>query len=432
MSRTVPAVVEPDAAAPDSGGAGRWRFEETFRALRNRNYQLYWLGQLVSQTGTWMQRLAQSWLVLQLTGSPLALGTVSALQFTPTLLLALFGGVVADRIPKRRLLVMTQSILALQAAVLAALTTSGQIQLWHVYLLATVLGLASAFDHPGRQSFVMEMVGPKDLRNAIALNSSLVNVTRLAGPAVAGALIERSGLGTTFWLNAASYLAVIWALLAMREHELFDVPTPARGRVLAQIREGVAYSIRSREICWLLILLFVMGSFGHNMNLYLPLLARFVLDVGPFELGVLYTAIGVGSVLTSLGVASHSATTERAVLLGTVAYGVVLALSALSSWLVVTALLLAVLGGANIVFSAIANTRMQLASPPELRGRIMSLQTVLWQGMTPFGSLVVGGIGERFGVRMSIIAAAAVCLLGALAALVYARVYGSRGSGIRD
>jgi MFS family permease len=393
----------------------------TFRAMRVRNYRLFWFGQLVSLSGTWMQRVAQAWLVLQLTDSPFALGTVSALQFTPLLLLSLFGGVVADRVPKRRLLVITQAIMAGQAVAIAILTTTGQIQLWHIYVLAALLGLANSFDNPSRQALVMEMVGPKDLPNAVALNSSLFNSARLIGPAVGGAIIAAAGLAVCFWLNAVSYLAVIGALLAMRPAEFFDVPSPNRGRMLPQLREGLAYALHSRDVCVIVILLASLGSFGYNFNIFLPLIARYVLDVGPFGLGVLFSCLGAGSVVAALTLASRREASERTLLVGATIFTCLLLLVALSSLFLVTAVLLLALGAASIVFSATANTRMQMAPPAALRGRVMSLYTLLFAGTTPLGSFVIGSLSERLGVQFALVSCAALCILGVLGGVLYAR-----------
>ena len=216
--------------------------------MRTRNYRIFWFGQLVSQSGTWMQRTAQAWLVLQLTDSPFALGSIAALQFLPFPVLSLVGGMAADRFPKRRLLVITQSIMAVQAVVLAALVTSGQIQLWHIYWLAVVLGVANGFDNSARQSFVSEMVGAGDLPNAVALNSSLMNTSRLVGPSLAGGLITAAGIGACFWLNAVSFIAVIGALLAIRESELFDVPPPMHTSLLRRFAR--ACSLLFAPVTW--------------------------------------------------------------------------------------------------------------------------------------------------------------------------------------
>src|SRR4051812_43784621 len=238
---------------------GRRAVAQTFRALRNPNYRLFWCGQVVSMIGTWMQRVAQAWLVLQLTGSPLALGVATACQTAPVLVLSLFAGVVADRVPKHRLLVVTQSVMLIQASLFAMLTAGGWIRLRDIYLLAALWGIANAFDYPARQSFTKELVGPDDVPNAVALNSIVMNTARLGGPALAGLTIAAFGVTACFALNAVSFLAVIGALLLMRPERFFDVPTPLAGKVLAQIAEGLRYVRRTPEIAVLLLLAVTFG-----------------------------------------------------------------------------------------------------------------------------------------------------------------------------
>jgi MFS family permease len=403
-------------------GAGlRGGFNSTVRAMRVRNYRLYWFGQLVSLSGTWMQRVAQSWLVLQLTDSPLALGTVTALQFLPISLLSLFGGVLADRVPKRRLLMVTQSIQIVQAVAIAVLAGSGAIQLWHIYALAAVLGLANAFDTPARQSMLAEMVGPRDLSNAVALQSSLFNAARIVGPALAGGIIATVGVTACFWLNAASYLAVIAALAAMRPADFFDLPAPSRGRVLGQLRDGLAYALKTREVCLVIIMLGALGAFGYNFNTFIPLLARYALDSDAAGFGLLFSCLGLGSVVAGLLIASREQVTERTLFVGAGAFTGLLGLVAVSPSFALTAALLIVLGAASTVFSATANTRMQLAAPIELRGRVMSIFTLLTMGSTPIGSPLIGMLAEYQGIRVALCELALLCALGVVAGLVYAR-----------
>lgn len=405
-----------------------WRFaapervvSSTFRALRVHNYRLYYLGQLVSLSGSWMQRVAQAWLVLKLTDSPLALGTVTLLQFAPVTLLSLYGGVVADRVEKRRLLTVTQAVQMVQAAVLAALTAGGQVQLWHVYVLAVVLGLSQVFDAPARQAMMSELVEPEDLPNAVALNSSLFNIARIIGPALAGGAIAAVGMAACFWLNAASYLAVIWALLALRPGEMLASTRPPRGRVWAQLREGFTYALGTRDVCLVIILMTALGAFGFNFQTFVPLLANYVLGVGPLEFGVLFSFLGAGAVTAALLVASRRDATEKALRNAALGFTLLLLLVALSSWFAVTAGLLVLLGAFSTTFSATANTRLQLTTPPELRGRIMSIYSFLFMGTTPIGGLTLGALSERFGVQAALAICAGLCGLGVLGAAVYAR-----------
>lgn len=394
---------------------------EAFRALRNPNYRLFWAGQLTSLTGTWMQRIAQAWLVLRLTDSPLALGTVTAIQFTPILLFSLVGGALADRFPKRRVLLVTQAVMLLQAATLAALTATGLIQLWHIYCLAAVLGLASAIDNPTRQSFVVEMVGTNDLQNAVALNSAQFNTARILGPALGGVVIATAGVAGCFALNTASYLAVIAGLLLMRAERLF-APAPAKkGRLLSQIGEGLRYAATTPDVALVVLLLAVIGTFGYNFTLILPLIAQYVLGEGPVGFGLLASAMGAGSLGAALGLAIAGRPTRRTLLAGAAGFSLLLASVGLSRWLPLTLLLLVGLGLCSIVFQATANTRLQLVTPPPLRGRVMGLYALLFAGTTPIGSLVVGTAAERFGVQAAVVGAAALCAAGVVAGLLYAR-----------
>jgi MFS family permease len=389
--------------------------------MRTRNYRLFWFGQLVSQSGTWMQRMAQAWLVLQLTDSPFALGSIAALQFLPFPLLSLVGGVAADRLPKRRLLVITQSIMAVQAVVFAALVTSGQIQLWHIYVLAVVLGLANGFDNSARQSFVSEMVGAGDLANAVALNSSLMNTCQVVGPSLAGAVITAAGIGACFWLNAVSFIAVIGALLAIRPSELFDVVPRNRGPLLRQLREGVRFAIRTRDVAVVMILIGMVGGFGFNFNVFVPLLARYALGSEAIGLGVLFSCLGCGAVSAALTLAARRDATEQTLLGGATALALLLVLLGLSRSFLVTSVLLFGLGAAGVVVSSIANTRVQLIAPPELRGRVVGIFFLVFVSLMPLGSLTVGTLSEHFGVQAAMISCATLCAAGVLGAVIYAR-----------
>lgn len=397
-----------------------------FRALRNRNYRLFWTGQIVSQAGTWMQRVAQAWLVLRLTDSPLALGTVTTVQFLPILCFSLFGGVLADRMPKRRLLITTQSLAMLQSLLLAVLVSTGTVQLWHVYILAAMLGISNAVDQPARQSFVVEMVGQDDLPNAVALNSTQFNVARLVGPALGGLTIAWVGVAGCFYLNSVSFSAVLAGLLLMRPSELYAPRhTPSRGPVFREIGEGLRYAVTTPDIALVLLLMAVLGTFGYNFTVILPLIAKYVLHAGPEGFGLLTSAMGLGSLFAALGIAYQGKATRRTLFIGSSAFSALLFLVALSSWWVVTLPLVAVLGVASITFTATANTRLQLIAPPHLRGRIMSLYALLFAGTTPIGSLVVGTLADHGGVQMAVAVMAVICMAGVVAGLLYARRTGA-------
>jgi MFS family permease len=284
-----------------------------------------------------------------------------------------------------------------------------------------VLGLASAFDNPTRQSFVIEMVGPEDVSNAVALNSSLFNMSRIVGPSIAGSLIAWSSLAVCFWINAASYLAVIGALALMRSTPFTSAPARSRAGLLGQLREGLHYALTTRDVCLIVILLFTFGAFGNNFNVFLPLLARYALDAGPFGLGVLFSCLGAGSVVAAMAVAGGGVPSERRLFIGAAAFALGLMIVAGSSWFGLTAGLMVLLGIANISFSTAANTRLQLGAPPALRGRVMSLYTLLQAGTTPIGSLTIGVISEHGGVRLALVVCGLICSLGLLAAWLYAQ-----------
>jgi MFS family permease len=393
----------------------------TFRAFRNYNYRLYWSGQVVSVTGTWMQRIAQDWLVLRLTDSPLALGTISAVQFTPILLFSLFGGVFADRVSKVRLLTITQSIMAVQSIVFAVLVTTGLIQLWEIYVLTAVLGTASAMDVPTRQAFVMEMVGPDDLSNAVALNSIQFNVARVLGPALGGFAISIFNVGGCLYINAASFAFVIAALLLMRPKEFYAVPARATGKVLAQLVGGLKYALTTRDIAVIVIVLGIVGMFGYNFTVMLPLVAKYPLHSGPGGFGLLTSAMGVGSVVAGLVVARGERPPIARLFIGGAGLTFLLFVLgfAASWWLAVP--VVAGLGVFSIIFQTTANTRLQLLAPPQMRGRIMSIYQLLFAGTTPIGGTLIGYLADTQGVGAAIEISAILCVGGLAAGVLYLR-----------
>lgn len=391
----------------------------TFHAFRSYNYRLFWLGQLVSLTGTWMQTIGQSWLVLQLTGSPLAVGIVTALQTLPILLFTLFGGVFADRVPKRKFLLLTQVISALQALVLGVLVYTGKVQLWEVYALALILGVINAFDNPTRQAFVVELVGREDLPNAVALNSSLFNAARIIGPAVGGVLIAVVGIATAFFLNAASFIAPIVALLLMRPEQFFNVPTPVRGNVFRQIGEGLSFVRHTVPAFIVVIIMAVLGTFGYNFSVTLPLIAEFVLHTSAAGFGLLTSFMGLGSLIGALLLANRSQATFPLLLGSSVLFAIFLAAVALSSVLPVTAVLLILLGFASISYTATSNTLLQLNAPDHLRGRVMSIYFLLFAGSTPIGGFITGWLANRIGVSETLLIEAAICFVGVLVGIRY-------------
>jgi MFS family permease len=399
----------------------RDRFRRIFSSLAIYNYRVYWLGQLISISGTWMQTTAQAWLVLKLTNSPAALGTVTLLQFLPITLLTLFGGVLADRVPKRALVFCTQSVGALQSLLLGVLVVSNTVQLWHIYVLAFLLGIVNAFDNPVRQAFVAELVGRKQLQNAIALNSMLFNAARIIGPAIGGIVISVAGIGEAFLINAVTFVPVLVGLVLLRPQEFHAVPKPARGNVFKQLAEGIRYVVKTPDVRLTMITVAVMGTFGYNFTTILPLIAKYVVNAGAIGLGALTSALGLGSLLAALWVASARRTSQTVILAAALVFSVVLVLVGLSTWLPLTLALLVALGVASMVFSSSANTRLQLSAPGELRGRVISLYFLLFAGTTPIGGMLVGVLAARFGVRPAVVLFGVISFLGVAGAVTLSR-----------
>ncbi len=372
----------------------------TFRALAVRNYRLYFAGQVVSVSGTWMQTVAQGWLVLRLTGSGVDLGLVTALQFLPMLLFGSFGGLVADRFDKRRLLFLTQTSAAVLALVLAVLDASGTIRLYQVYALALGLGVVNLFDNPARQTFVSEMVGRDLLPNAVSLNSVLMNSARVIGPAIAGILIATVGIPICFFANAGSYAAVIVALALMRPAELHRSPLVKQAK--GQVREGLRYVWGEPALRDPLLVMAVVGVFAYNFTTTLPLFARFTFGAGAGAYGAMTSAMAAGSVIGGLFVAHRSKPSLRALSVIGLFFGVlVLAVSAAPS--VPAALVLLIpMGACSIAFIATANASLQLAASPEMRGRVMALYAIAFLGSTPVGAPIVGAVSTAASPRAAL------------------------------
>ncbi|MGO9489824.1 MAG: MFS transporter [Solirubrobacteraceae bacterium] len=388
----------------------------TFAALAVPNYRRYIGGQSISLIGTWMQMAAQSWLVLTLTGSPTTLGLIIALQTLPVLLLGPYGGVVADRVDKRRLMIVLQGAMGLQALVLAVLTLSGDVQVWEIGVLALLLGLNNAFENPARQSFMLEMVGPENLRNAVSLNSVLVNVARTIGPAVAGVLIATAGEGWCFLLNAASFAAVIASLLSL---DLAAIePSPSSGRRAGQLREGLRYVRRAPELAVPLVMMGIAGALAYEFQVTLPVMASRGLGVGAAGFGFMTASMGAGAVVGGLFVAARGRTGIPTLVIAACAFGLVLALAALAPDLPTEMLALALAGAASIAFMSTGNSTLQLAAAPSMRGRVMSLWFVAFQGSTPIGGPLVGWVmawaGARAGLGLGAVSLLFVALLGLL------------------
>jgi MFS family permease len=391
---------------------------EMFRSLRVRNYRYYAGGQVISLTGTWMQRVAQDWLILELSGnSGTAIGLVLALQFGPTLLFSMLGGLLADRYDKRHILFVTQSVMIVQALTLGVLDVSGAVQLWHVYLLALVLGITSAIDVPVRQSFLVEMVGPTDLPNAVSLNSVTFNLARIVGPAVAGVLIAAVGTGWLFVGNAVFTVAVIVGLALMRAGELFRAaPT---GRTSGQLREGLRYVQGRADLILPMVLVFVVGTFGLNYPVTMALLAKEVFGRGATGYGLFTTAIAVGSLGGALMSTRRTATPRtRLLLLACFAFGAIEVVVGLMPTYWSTVAMLLPMGAAALTFTIAANSTVQLGSDPAFRGRVMALYMMCFTGGTPIGAPLVGAISDALGARAGVVWSGGISALAAVAAAV--------------
>ncbi|GAA2140089.1 MFS transporter [Kitasatospora kazusensis] len=412
-------AAEPTAASGPTG-AGFTRPGGMFSSLRVRNYRYFFVGQVVSNTGTWMQRIAQDWLVLSLTGSPLAVGITTAMQFLPMLLLGLFGGVLADRMPKRRLLVVTQGAMGLLAAGLAVLTITGAVTAGLVYLFALLLGLVTVVDNPTRQAFVSEMVGPKDLSNAVSLNAANFQTARLVGPAVAGLLIAAVGSGWAFAVNAFSFAAVIGGLLMMRTAELR--PTEPIAREKGQLRAGLRYVKERPELFWPMVLAGFIGTFGFNFPTLLSGFAYDTFKVGAGEYGLLNTAMAVGSLAGALLAARRGAPRLRRLVMAALAFGALEVLAAFAPGYWSFAVLLTLIGVFGLTFNTSVNSAIQLATEPAMRGRVMGLLVLVFTGGTPVGAPLVGWVTASYGPRLGLLACGAVSALAAgVVAVVLAR-----------
>ena len=392
----------------------------TFQALHVRNYRLYWTGGVISNTGTWMQRVAQDWLVLQLTHSGTALGITTGLQFLPFLLVTPFGGLIADRFRKRRVLAITQTALALSAGVLGVLAVTGVVAAWHVFVLAFVFGVATAFDTPTRQSFVVEMVGPDILPNAVGLNAASFNIGRIVGPAVAGLLIAAlgSGVRATGWVilaNAVSYIAVIFSLRAMQTAELSPAPLAPR-RTKGALRDGVRYVLDRPELVFVFVVAFAAGTFGMNFQMTNALMATGVFHRGAGEFGILGSAMAVGSLTGALLAARRGGTRRLIMVLSAVAFAVAEIVAGLMPTYWTFAVWLPIVGVCSLTMLNSLQTFVQLAVAPELRGRVTALYMMVLMGGTPVGAPVIGWVGETFGPRWTLIAGGTITLAAVLIA----------------
>ncbi len=391
----------------------------TFAALRIRNYRLFAVGSLLSNIGTWLQRVAQDWLVLVLTGSAGALGITTGLQFLPVLLFSPFAGVLADRYAKRLLLNWTQSIMGVTALVMGIMAVTGTINVWHVYVLTFIFGTASALDVPARQAFVNEMVDRPRLANAVGLNSASFNLARMIGPALAGVLIALmgSGVAATGWviiLNGISYGAVVISLMLMRQSEMR--PTTPIGRAKGQLRDGLRY-VRSRpDIILILAIVFCAGTFGFNFQMTTALMATEVFGKGAGEYGLLGSILAIGSLAGSLIAARRAHPRQAVIIACSIAFGIVEILSGLAPNYIMFAISLPLCGITSLLMIATANAFVQMSVSADMRGRVMALYMCIFMGGTPLGAPILGWVAEQWGARWTLIGGGALTAVGTIVA----------------
>ena len=400
-------------------GTLSWR--QTFSALKHRNFRLFFAGQMVSLVGTWMQNTAQGWLVYQLTGSKILLGVVAAVGSTPMMLFSVWGGSIADRFPKRRILLWTQTTMMVTALVFAALVASQQIRIWQIMFLAAIGGLAMAFDMPARQAFMVEMTNREDLMNAVSLNSSIVNGARVLGPSMAGLLMAHAGIALCFFLNGLSFLAVIAGLLMMRLPRF--MPVAHSGSARTHILEGFAYVWKDWRMRTMLLLFAIVGIFGWSYSVMMPAFAREVLNVDEKGYGMLLSANGVGALLGALTVASvgHRANHRFLVLGGLLIFSAMLLLLALVKSYFLALFCLGIAGWGMLLFFSTINTLLQTSASDVMRGRVMGIWALVFGAMTPLGGLEAGTLSHFLGLQGAIAFGAIVCALSAIVVLIIVR-----------
>ena len=389
---------------------------KTFASLKYRNFRLFWTGQAISLIGTWMQSIGQAWLILKLTDSPFLLGLIGAAQYTPILLLSMFAGSVVDRFPKRHLVILTQSVMTVLALILWVLTARHVVTYGAIFVLALLLGMATSLDVPARQAFMIDLVGKDSLMNAIALNSTTFNLARLIGPAVAGLLIAKVGIATTFLLNGVSFIPVIAGLVMI---DVDGLPgASARKKVLEDVKEGLVYIRNNAVVLDVIVLMLIVSLFAFNFNVIVPIYAKYVFHDDPVIFGFLMSSLGVGSLVGAILVAFRSSRSPNPsyLLAGAVVLSAFQAVLAFVTGLYLATAVLFLVGLGAIVYTALSNTTIQLNTPDALRGRVMSVYAFAFLGITPVGNLFIGGVAQLAGVRASIFVGG---LLGLAPALYY-------------
>jgi MFS family permease len=401
--------------------------DATFTSLRVRNYRLYYLGQIISTSGTFMQSIAQDWLVLKLSNSGVALGGVTALQYLPILIFGPYGGLVADRFSKRKILYFTQTVAGLLALLLGFLVATNLVQLWMVYVIAFSLGVVTIFDMPARQTFVVELVGESDLKNAVTLYSTLVNLSRIIGPAVAGILIAGIGLALCFILNGLSYVAVIVMLVAIRPAELHIVPAAQRAK--GQLAAGWRYVLSSPVLSTTLLIMAIIGTLTYEFQVTLPLLAKFQFNGDAGSYALLSAALGAGAVIGGLLVAGQRSVSHGQLVRSALLFGLAVTASAFMPSLWLSAVAMVLVGVCSIAFATMGNSLLQLESNPQMRGRVMAFWSVAVLGSSTIGGPIVGWTGQVFGARWGLaLGGVAGVIAAGLGVWLHARAVAAEGA----
>lgn len=393
--------------------------KKSFESLSVPNYRRYFTGQVVSLSGNWMQTVAEIWLILSLTGSGIAVGFTTALQFLPIMLVGAWGGALADRFAKRRLLMVTQTLMMIPPLILFGVTLAGVVTPAMVFVLVFLRGLVNAADNPARQAFVMEMVGPERVVNAVSLNSVLINSARVLGPGLAGVIIALAGVAPCFALNAATFLVMLWALHGMNPDTLREAPSPHRDR--AGVKDALRHVRNTPELAVPLLLMALVGTLGFNFQVVLPLLAKLTFDAGSSAFALLFSAMGVGSIAGALVTGARGRTGLGLIGVSAAAFGALALLAAAMPDLIAVIPVLALLGASSVSFAAGVNSTLQLAASPEMRGRVMALYTVVFLGSTPIGGPLIGWISQAAGPRLALVVAAASGIAAAVAVMVIQR-----------
>jgi len=403
------------------------RLKDTFSALRHRNFRYFWCGQCISLMGTWMQRTAQAWLVYQLTNSPFLLGILGVFQFGPVLLFSLFAGVYVDRFPKKKILLFTQSLFTVQALLLTILVWTGTVQYWHILILAAVFGFGQSIDMPARQSFFIELVGKEDLMNAISLNSSIVNLAKIVGPAAAGVAMVKMGATFCFFLNTVSFIPVIYGLYLIDVEG--KVKIREKGNVLTNIKQGLIYIRKNYDLMTTVLIMAVVCTFSMNTDIIIPVFAKDVLHKGPHEYSLLLSAMGAGSFIGAMLMAGRSKRgLKRAILfIDAFMVSIVQIIASFSGYLIPSMIGVALIGFFNMTFLNMGNSTMQLSSNDEYRGRVMSVYTIVVSGTTPVGNFYAGTVMEHMGANMGFFMCGVATLIPAVILLIVKRNFIKEG-----